>query len=78
MDFIVCSSTFFIIAHTGLRDHCLTPIIQNDMFGFFIPFSLFGQYIYTYVQKHLRLLFFFLFFFLQFHVIYKTGQQNNL
>lgn len=34
MDFIVCSSIFFIIIQTGLHDHCLTPTIQNNFFFF--------------------------------------------
>lgn len=76
-DFIMCSTIFFIIIQIDSHDNCLTPIIQNNMV-FFNSFFLYLDNIYIHMYKNIYAYFFFLFFFLQFHVIYKTGQQNNL
>lgn len=77
IDFIMCS-IFFVLIQAGLHDHCLTPVIQDNIWGFY-SFFLYLDNIYIYIcTKNIYAYFFFLFLFLQFHVIYKTGQQNNL
>lgn len=70
-------SCFFFFSHSGWLTWLLHDSSHSrQLLGFLFRFSLFGQYIYTYVQKHLCLLFFFFSFFYNF--MWFTKQDSKI